>query len=127
MKYQGTIIEESLKNKSVLDQLKITDTRVEEVTARHQTPWLKNWTLHAVEIPADKAEEMAKHIEQALEDEHNWYADYRNSETHYIIFKSRVFKIDRKYKEQYQAAKDHGISLGIPDYQVDFPAAFHDK
>jgi hypothetical protein len=28
--------------------------------------------------------------------------------------------IDRKSKEQYDEAKRYGISLGIPEYQVDF-------
>ncbi len=28
--------------------------------------------------------------------------------------------LDRKSKEQYDEAKEYGISLGIPSYQVDF-------
>ena len=39
---------------------------------------------------------------------------------YYIIFRDKVFYIDRKSKEQYDEAKRYGISLGIPEYQVDF-------
>jgi hypothetical protein len=38
----------------------------------------------------------------------------------FIIFKNKVFKIDRTSKEEYDKAKEYGISLGIPSYQVDF-------
>jgi len=55
-----------------------------------------------------------------LDSKHNWYADFKNETTHYIIFRNRVFKIDRTKKEQYDEATRYGISLGIPDYQVDF-------
>ncbi|MFA6446381.1 MAG: hypothetical protein WCW14_04010, partial [Candidatus Paceibacterota bacterium] len=54
------------------------------------------------------------------ESEHPWYADFKNKKTHYIIFRDKVFKIDRTSKEQYDEVKRYGISLGIPPYQVDF-------
>lgn len=118
--YQGVIIEESLENKDVLTQIEILKTKVEPVVEKHKTPWLKQWTLHTVEILEDKADEIANQLGRDLDSEHSWYADFKNETTHYIIFKNRVFKIDRTSKEQYDAAKNYGISLGIPPYQVDF-------
>ena len=50
----------------------------------------------------------------------SWYADYRNDTHHYIIFQNKIFYIDRKSKEQYDETKRYGISLGIPEYKVDF-------
>jgi len=120
MNYKGVIIEESLKNKDVLSLVKIISTKVENVVEKHKTPWLKQWTLHTVEIPSDKAELIAKGISEALEAEHSWYADFKNDTHHYIIFKDKVFYIDRTSKEQYDEAKKYGISLGISEYQVDF-------
>ena len=38
MNYKGTIIEESLKNKEVLKDLDIVNTKVEAITERHRTP-----------------------------------------------------------------------------------------
>lgn len=38
MDYKGIIIEESLEDKSVLDEVKIVDTKVEPITPRHKTP-----------------------------------------------------------------------------------------
>lgn len=120
MNYEGVIIEESLENKDVLKGIKILKTKVEPVVEKHKTPWLKQWTLHTVEISEDRADEIAEQLGRDLDSEHSWYADFKNEITHYIIFKNKVFKIDRTSKEQYDAAKEYGISLGIPPYQVDF-------
>ncbi|MDO8512623.1 MAG: hypothetical protein Q7S57_05075 [bacterium] len=120
MSYQGVIIEESLENRDVLKHVKILSTEVELVVDEHQTPWLKQWTLHTVEIKEAEAEAVANDLAKALETEHSWYADFKNETTHYIIFRDKVFRIDRTSKAQYDEAKEYGISLGIPPYQVDF-------
>lgn len=120
MGYKGVIIEESLENKDILKDVKIFGTKVEEVTEGHKTPWIKQWTLHTVEIPENQANDVAEKISKALDSKHNWYADFKNNTHHYIVFRDKVFYIDRKSKEQYDKAKKYGISLGIPEYQVDF-------
>lgn len=122
MNYKGIIIEESLENKDILKNIKILSTEIEKVTEKHKTPWLSQWTLHTVEIPEDKAEEIAKRISQSLDRDHggSWYADFKNDAYHYIIFQNKVFFIDRNNKAEYDEATQYGISLGIPDYQVDF-------
>jgi hypothetical protein len=122
MNYKGIIVEESLSDKAVLSDLKITDTKVELVTEEHATPWLKQWTLHTVLVPEDKADTTTEKISQSLDPDHggSWYADFKNDSTHYAIFRNKVFKIDRSQPGQYQAATDYGIALGIPEHQVDF-------
>jgi len=122
MSYHGAIIEESLENLDVLKDVKVLETKVEPVTEKHQTPWLKQWTLHTVEVSEDRAEEVAGKLSHALDRAHggSWYADFKNDTTHFIIFRGKIFKIDRTSKEQYDEAKAYGIALGIPEYQVDF-------
>ena len=119
-KFTGTIIEESLENKIILKKIKITKTRIEKVSEKHKTPWIKQWTLHTVEIPENQADKVAKELSQSLDSKHNWYADFKNDETHFIIFRNKIFKIDRTIKKQYEEATKYGISLGLPEYQVDF-------
>lgn len=120
MNYKGVIIEESLGNKDVLKRVKVLSTKVEKVIESHRTPWLSQWTLHTVEIPEEKAEMIANQLSKDLEAEHEWYADYKNRDFHYIIFKNKVFKVNRNKSEEYEAVKRHGISIGIPEYQLDF-------
>ena len=120
MNYRGVIIEESLNNKSGLKDLCIVSTKVEQTTESHKTPWLKQWTLHTVEINEDKAELVAYQLSNALEKEHDWYADFKNQQFHYIIFRKKVFKANRNTSNEYEKVKEYGVSLGIPDYQLDF-------
>jgi len=47
------------------------------------------------EIPETKADEIALELSQSLESEHEWYADFKNKECHYIIFREKVFKVKR--------------------------------
>jgi len=119
MNYTGVIIEESLKDKGVLTQVKITNTKVETVTEHHKTPWLKQWTLHTFEITEDQAEPVAEQLSKSL-DNNYWYADFKNDDYHYVIFPNKVFKVDRSQPKQYEPVVKHGLALGIPDYQLDF-------
>ncbi len=50
--YKGVVIEESIEDKSVLAYLRILSTEVEPVTEKNKTPWVKQWTMHTVEISA---------------------------------------------------------------------------
>lgn len=121
MNFRGVIIAESLKDQRVLRQLKIIKTEVEPVTPEHHTPWVKQWTLHTVEIPENQAETMARQLSHNLQSQPgNWYTNFKTDQTEYIIFPGRIFKIDRTSREQYAAATKYGISIGIPAYQVDF-------
>ena len=120
MNFKGVIIEESLENKEILKKVKIIKTNTEEVTEEHKTPWIKQWTLHDVEIEQGKAEEIAEELSLALDSKHNWYADFKNNAVHFIIFRNKVFRMDRTSKKQYDKAREYGISLGIQEYQVDF-------
>ncbi len=116
------IIEESLRDKDILKKVKILSTKVEKVTDKYQTPWLSQWTLHTVEIPGSEAQAVAEEISKSFDYSHgtSWYADYKNDTHHYIIFQNKIFYIDRKSKDQYNEAKHYGISLGVPEHQVDF-------
>ncbi|MFZ2199814.1 MAG: hypothetical protein WAV40_03425 [Microgenomates group bacterium] len=118
--YNGTIIQESLVDTKVLGLLTILKTDVEAVTEHHKTPWIKQWTLHVVSIPTDQADNVAETLSQTLDPDHSWYADFKNHDFHYIIFRNKVFKVDRSKPEQYHDVTKFGITLGIPDYQLDF-------
>src|SRR6185369_14816146 len=119
--FKGTIIEESLEDKSVLNKVKILSTKVEDVTERHQTHWIKKWTLHKVEIDAKEVEAIAELISKSLDKErkHSWYADFKNEDLHYVVYRDKVFKINRTNSKEYAQAREYGLALGIPPYQID--------
>lgn len=123
MDYKGVIIEESLENSDVLKDVHVVSTKVEPVTEKHKTPWIKRWTLDTVEIPENVVDIVAEKVSQALDSQHPWYADFKNDTTHIIVFRGKVLKVERAHAEQYDAVIKYGVSLGIPAYQLDFTPA----
>jgi hypothetical protein len=120
MEYKGVIIEESLNNNKVLGKVKIIKTKISPVVEKHRTPWVKQWTMHTVEISEEDADKIAEQLSQDLDKDHAWYADFKNGNYHFIIYRGKIFKVDLKNPVLYQDAKKYGIELGIPEYQVDF-------
>ncbi len=121
MNYKGIIIEESLKDTSTLNEVKILESKIEPVTPKHQTPWLKQWTLHTIEVIENKIDMVSKKLSKSFDPKHpDWYADLKNDQFHYIIFANKVFKVGLSDPKLYLAAKEYGKSIGIPEYQLDF-------
>lgn len=122
MDYIGTVIEESLLNPSVLSSVQVLSTKVEAVGSGHQTPWLKQWTLHRVKIPEAKIKEVAQKFSLSLDYSHKgaWYVDFKNNQNHFIIYKNKIFIIKKGDKAGYKEAKNYGLGLGIPAHQLDF-------
>ena len=121
MNYTGIIIEESLRDTSVLNEVTILETKVEPITPEHMTPWLTQWTLHTVEIPEEMAEDFAEKLSRSFDKEHpDWYADFKNDVYHFIVFAGKIFKVNRANPTRYKDAKAYGASIGIPEYQLDF-------
>ena len=118
--FSGVIIEESLEDKNILHKVNITKTEVEKVTKEHKTPWINQWTLHSVEILESQADEIAVDLSKSLDSKHSWYADFKNDVFHYMLFHNKVFKVERSKQEQYKDVTEYGLTLGIPDYQLDF-------
>jgi len=73
-------------------------------------------------VPEEKADKLAQTISKSLDikHKHSWYADFKNEIFHYIIFPNKIFKVDLKNPVLYKDAREYGISIGIPEYQVDF-------
>lgn len=122
MIYTGTIIQESLTDQAILDKLHVTRTVVEEVTPDHNTPWVKAWILHTVEIEEEDADRWAEWLSQNIDNSHDhpWYVDYRNDKFHYVIYPGKIFKIDRTNEPQNREAQEYGRSVDIPPHQLDW-------
>ena len=103
-----------------MDKVKSIKTKISPVVEKHRTPWVKQWTMHTVEIKEEDANKIAEQLSKDLDKKHVWYADFKNENYHFIIYRGRVFKVDLKNPTLYKEAKKFGIALGIPDYQVDF-------
>lgn len=99
--YTGCIIEESLRNKSILDKFSILETRDDDGIS------------YIVEIDECSVEEILPKLQESMVDEPIWYIDLKNYDYHYIIFNDKIFTVDRDYPEQYEEAKEYGLKRGI--------------
>ena len=89
--YRGAIIEESLKNRSVLEGLRIVSTEIEGVAVAHRTPWLQQWSITTVEIEDSAIKAFTRKLQAAMETEHpSWFADFKGERDHYIVFPGNV-------------------------------------
>ena len=118
--YSGVIIEESLANKQALEGLNIVKQEVEQVTDKHETPWLARWTCDTVEIPEADIETVVQKLSAAIDTAYigNWYCDFRNDNWHYVVFSGKIFKIDRKKREAYDEMREYALSIGLPEHQL---------
>lgn len=119
--FQGVIIEESLAQKNILQKFSILKTQVEAVTEGHQTPWIHQWTLHTVIIPAPQVLEIASELSKNLDPEHSWYTNFDNGEDYFVIFRNAIFTWRKDDQDAIERVKRYGRQLGIPEYQLDFP------
>lgn len=103
MKYSGCIIEESLKETSIIKEFKI----VEEIN--------DDGIMWIVEIDECKIADILPRLQKSMVDEPVWYCDLKCEDYHYIIFNDKIFKVNRDYPEQYEEARNYGLKRGILD------------
>lgn len=105
-KYKGTIIESSLNDLCVLDEV--------EVLKKYQSG---SWTLYDVLV----SKELLKTIGDYLV-EGPWYMHFwrEGNDTVYIVFKTKLFKVSASQEETWKEYRDYGLSIGIPEKQLTF-------
>ena len=105
--YKGTIVENSLKDTSVLSELTVTKT------------WRDgDWTLYNVIISEDQISGLAKCLNNGPWYIHLWK---EGTDEVRVIFKEKIFTIKHSDKSTWTSAVSYGKSIGIPEQQLDFP------
>lgn len=104
---KGAIIENSLKDTSILGELQVMRT------------WRDGgWILHDVLVAEDKAEKLAQYLDNGPWYIHLWQP---GADEVTVIFKNRVFRLKYSDKSTWREAVEYGKSIGIPGEQLDFP------
>lgn len=103
----GTIVENSLSDKSILSRVRVIKTYP-----------LGDWTLHDIEVEDDKVAELAKYLADGPWYIHLWQP---GSDDVTVVFKNKIFHIKHSDKSTWAETISYGQSLGIPAEQLDFP------
>jgi len=114
--FKGLLLEESLNDLDVLKLVKITKTEKWDVPdAIDYQP--KIWTAISFEGEKSKVEEIAEKMSKIIKEK--WYLNISTENIKYVVFFNKIFKYpkgDDKIKKQ---AIEYGISIGIPEKQMD--------
>lgn len=105
--FKGTIIENSLSDKSILDKVQIQKT--------YQSG---SWILHNVLIEENQIPTLSKYLADGPWYIHLWEPGKDGVK---VVFKDKVFDIKFSDKATWKDAVAHGKSVGIPEQQLDFP------
>jgi len=110
MKYRGIIIEESLIDNRILNNMNILKMHI---TGQEQ----KNdrWHLFEVEIEENDIENISKQIYEG------WYAHFWHNVDVIAVFSNKIFKFNYLDKNTWKETIEYGKKLKIPEKQLDFP------
>ena len=103
---KGTIVENSLKDSSILKSLEIEKT------------WQDgSWTLHNVLLDKDTALKVGDYLTDGP-----WYVHFwePGDDNVLVVFKGKNFWIKYSDRSTWNDVISYGKSIGIPDEQLDF-------
>lgn len=114
--YHAIIIEESLADKSSLNNFRILNTKIDG-----------DWHLHVIEIPdIEKAIEIIQPA-MVIDDEYYWHI-FDDGNILVVVFRDKAYRMDPADKLTWKEAQEHGANLGIARHQLDFyPLSFSDE
>ncbi len=108
--YTGTIVEESLEDNRVLNDLNILNVHI----TNEENP-RERWHMYKVEATL----EQLKKFSSILKAE-KWYTHFWSGDEMIVIFRDKLFKQKVSDKNTWKSAIQHGLSVGIPREQLDF-------
>lgn len=110
MNYIGLIIEESLKDKSILKELEVLDVKVTD----DSNP-ADRWHIYRVLVNKDQIKEIQKVIDVG-----KWYIDFKSETDVVIVYKDKIFEYKKVDVEGREKAVEFGRSIGVPEKQLGF-------
>lgn len=117
---EGTLIAESLRIGTNLENLKLTVRKISRYRARGTTPDQPDiWTTLDFEAGEAGARELAEAFADAL-DQPGWYVNFESPTESFVVFPGRIFRYPRGDQDGRAAAQAHGRQLAIPEPQLDW-------
>jgi len=108
--YRGVIVEESLEDNRILNEVKIDAVRI----SRQEDP-SDRWHLYTVRVSDELIMKLAENIKD------KWYMHFWKEREVIAIFKKETFKFNYDDRATWEPAVKYGLSIGIPKEQLDFP------
>lgn len=108
--YKGTIVEESLEDSRILNNLDIRGFKISSDEKPED-----RWHLYTVNVSKKEIENLSKYIKSGT-----WYMHFWKGRDIIAIFKDKVFEFNYDNRDTWKEVVEYGLSIGIPLEQLDF-------
>ena len=117
---EGTLIAESLRVGTTLENLRLTVRKISRYRAQGTTADQPDiWTTIGFQADEADGEELAQAFASVL-DQPGWYVDFESPTESFVVFPGRVFRYPRGDKLGRAEAQAYGRQLAIPEPQLDW-------
>lgn len=110
--YEGIIIKESLADEAVLESINVVKV---ELWKTESIP--KYWTALYFNSSDYRLPELVSH---SIKSEENWFADFKNGNTKYVVFKDKILKYTIGNPIEKETVLQECRKFGIPDNQLNW-------
>src|SRR4051812_3754335 len=108
--YFGTIIEESLEDNRILNDIEIISFRI----SKDEDPQ-DRWHLYKAKVSREDIEKLSKYIKVG-----KWYMHFWEGTDVIAVFWGKIFEFNYADKSTWKEVLEYGRSQGIPEEQLDF-------
>ncbi len=108
--YIGTIVEESLDDNRVLNDVEIVRFKI----TKEDDP-AERWHLYKVRVSKEDIEKLSKCIKPG-----KWYMHFWDGTDIIAIYRDKVFEFNYVDRTTWKEAVEYGLRQGIPEEQLDF-------
>jgi hypothetical protein len=108
-KYRGVVVEESLEDNRIMNGLEVVGIHI----SGQENP-SERWHLYTIRVNEEEIERLSSSIKNA------WYMHFWIGRKVIVIFNNRRFDFDYDTKATWRPAVEYGLSVGIPESQLDF-------
>lgn len=115
--YEGILIKESVADEGLIDLL-----HVHKIELWNTGGNPKYWTaLFFTSGRKDFPEQAAKAMKSSLDQEENWFVDFKGGKEKYIVFKNKILKYTIGNQAEKEEACEECRKMGILDQEMNWP------
>lgn len=112
-KSKGCIVEESLEDNRILNNIEIVKVRITSDDAEEE-----RWHIYDAFLSESDIDLIHRNLKQA------WFMHIWNENKMIVLFRDRRFDVEADNKKTWMPAIEYGLSLGIPKEQLEFLKEF---
>jgi len=119
----GTLIAESLRAGTNLEDLSLTVRKISKYRAAGTTPEQPEvWTVFEFEADEAAGDDLAQAFAGALDDDPVWYVNFQSPSLAYVVYPGKIFRYPRGDQAGRERAQAYGRQKAIPEPQLDWTA-----